>query len=65
MNDLIEYMIGKPWDEMKIELKETNPHLKYRIVENDGKHSIITSDYQPNRLNITLANELITKITLE
>lgn len=53
-------LIGKPRHEaIDLLLKE---NIRYRLTSVDGKVFIVTRDYVPERLNLTIVNGLITKV---
>jgi len=53
-------LIGLTEEEV-IVFAETN-HLLYRFIKRDGKQYPVTRDYNPNRLNFTSINNIITSI---
>lgn len=57
---LIPELIGKTLEEVRIAVKESG--LESRIVQQDGINYIITCDFHPWRLNLTVVNDVVTEI---
>lgn len=53
-----EELIGLTLESAREILKDK----KYRIVRIDGKGMMVTCDYRPERLNLEIENNIITKI---
>ena len=51
-------LIGMDFDAAKEQLKDK----KWRLVRRDGKAYIVTCDYKPERLNLEIENNIITRV---
>lgn len=52
---------GMNFESAKKDFEKEN--IKYRVVSIDNRPCIITCDYNPNRFNLYLENNIITSIT--
>lgn len=59
---LIEAMIGKPVSFVEPELDDLS--VRHRRSKKDGQYYMLTRDYDPNRYNLTIENDIVTEITL-
>ena len=60
MDDL-SHLIGMPEDNAIEQI--VNAGYTCRIVNRDGNYFIVTRDYRLDRINLTITNGIITKIT--
>lgn len=59
-NDSIKKVLLKSQDEAIKILNEDG--IKYRVVREDSNHYAITADYRPERLNLEIDNDIVTKV---
>lgn len=59
MEEIIRFSLNKKLSEAELLLSQ----YEYRIVEQDGKVITGTSDYNPVRLNLTIVDDIIKRIT--
>lgn len=55
-----EILIGKTYEEAQEILRNAN----YRLVMRDGINYMITTDFKPERYNIHLENNIVTKVNM-
>lgn len=55
-----EMLIGKTKEEAEKICKEK--HVKYRYYSIDGDRRALTTDYWPNRVNLTVENNIVTDV---
>ena len=60
MNILITDILGKE-EGYLISLFNAN-EVEYRIVERDGVKYMVTSDHHSDRMNLTITNNIVTKV---
>ena len=54
-----EILIGKTWEEAIELLRNCN----YRVVSRDGKPFVVTHDFKPERYNIFIIDNKVSKVT--
>ncbi len=60
MKIMCSEFVGLDFEEVKLKLFERE--INYRIVRRDGKPYIVTCDYNPERVNIELENNIVINI---
>jgi hypothetical protein len=60
MEELIKLITGKTLEDVRIILNKKGLH--HRVVLVDGKACGITDDFEPYRVNMTLENNIVTKV---
>jgi hypothetical protein len=54
----MEELVGMDYETAVVLLKDEN----WRVVVRDGKGYVITCDFKPERLNLEIENNIITKV---